>query len=126
VNRPSVLVVAASAVALLPATARATYSIVATDRTTGEVGGAVTSCVGSQGVGAGDGGGGVAGSQAGAGAAGSGGGAGGTEPGDDSGGCSCHASGRGARSFGFVALAAGLPLLLRRTRRRRVRPRVRV
>jgi uncharacterized Ntn-hydrolase superfamily protein len=36
---------------VVPATARATYSIVATDRTAGQVGGAVTSCVGSQGVG---------------------------------------------------------------------------
>jgi uncharacterized Ntn-hydrolase superfamily protein len=37
--------------ALAPATARATYSVVATDSATGQVGGAVTSCVGSQGVG---------------------------------------------------------------------------
>jgi MYXO-CTERM domain-containing protein len=36
---------------LAPATAHATYSVVATDRATGQVGGAVTSCVGSQGVG---------------------------------------------------------------------------
>ena len=41
-----------AALALLaPATARATYSVVATDSATGQVGGAVTSCVGSQGVG---------------------------------------------------------------------------
>ena len=45
--------VSAPVVALLlaPATARATYSVVATDSATGQVGGAVTSCVGSQGVG---------------------------------------------------------------------------
>jgi hypothetical protein len=36
---------------LAPATARGTYSVVATDSMTGQVGGAVTSCVGSQGVG---------------------------------------------------------------------------
>ena len=36
---------------LAPATARSTYSVVATDRASGQVGGAVTSCVGSQGVG---------------------------------------------------------------------------
>jgi uncharacterized Ntn-hydrolase superfamily protein len=42
---------AACALALLPVTARATYSVVATDRSTGQVGGSVTSCVGSQGVG---------------------------------------------------------------------------
>jgi uncharacterized Ntn-hydrolase superfamily protein len=36
---------------LVPAAARATYSIVAADSVTGQVGGAVTSCVGSQGVG---------------------------------------------------------------------------
>jgi uncharacterized Ntn-hydrolase superfamily protein len=36
---------------LLPAAARATYSVVATDSATGQVGGAVTSCVGNQGVG---------------------------------------------------------------------------
>ena len=36
---------------LAPATARATYSVVATDSATGQVGGAVTSCVGNQGVG---------------------------------------------------------------------------
>jgi MYXO-CTERM domain-containing protein len=36
---------------LAPTTARATYSVVATDSATGQVGGAVTSCVGSQGVG---------------------------------------------------------------------------
>jgi len=36
---------------LAPTTARATYSIVAADSVTGQVGGAVTSCVGSQGVG---------------------------------------------------------------------------
>ena len=36
---------------LAPATARATYSVVATDSAAGQVGGAVTSCVGSQGVG---------------------------------------------------------------------------
>ena len=34
-----------------PATAHATYSVVATDRATGQVGASVTSCVGSQGVG---------------------------------------------------------------------------
>src|SRR4029078_3227081 len=37
-------------VLVAPATARATYSVVATDRAAGQVGGAVTSCVGSQGV----------------------------------------------------------------------------
>jgi uncharacterized Ntn-hydrolase superfamily protein len=36
---------------LVPATARATYSIVAADGASGQVGGAVTSCVGAQGVG---------------------------------------------------------------------------
>lgn len=36
---------------LAPATARATYSVVAADTAAGQVGGAVTSCVGSQGVG---------------------------------------------------------------------------
>jgi uncharacterized Ntn-hydrolase superfamily protein len=35
----------------VPATARATYSIVAADAASGQVGGAVTSCVGAQGVG---------------------------------------------------------------------------
>src|SRR3982750_4686515 len=35
----------------VPATARATYSIVAADGASGQVGGAVTSCVGAQGVG---------------------------------------------------------------------------
>jgi MYXO-CTERM domain-containing protein len=39
------------ALLLVPETARATYSIVATDSMTGQVGGAVTSCVGAQGVG---------------------------------------------------------------------------
>ncbi len=38
-------------VLLAPATARATYSVVAADSAAGQVGGAVTSCVGSQGVG---------------------------------------------------------------------------
>ena len=47
----SVVAIAILAALLAPATARATYSIVATDSMTGQVGGAVTSCVGSQGVG---------------------------------------------------------------------------
>ena len=38
-------------VLVAPATARATYSVVAADSAAGQVGGAVTSCVGSQGVG---------------------------------------------------------------------------
>ena len=41
----------ATLVLLAPAAARATYSVVATDSATGQVGGAVTSCVGNQGVG---------------------------------------------------------------------------
>jgi uncharacterized Ntn-hydrolase superfamily protein len=45
------LVIVAAVIALAPVTARATYSVVATDSATGQVGGAVTSCVGSQGVG---------------------------------------------------------------------------
>src|SRR5580765_2662784 len=47
----SVVTIGILAVLLAPSTARATYSIVATDSLTGQVGGAVTSCVGSQGVG---------------------------------------------------------------------------
>ena len=43
--------IAIAAAALLPATARATYSVVATDSAAGQVGGAVTSCVGAGGVG---------------------------------------------------------------------------
>ncbi|HXU06076.1 MAG TPA: DUF1028 domain-containing protein, partial [Polyangia bacterium] len=51
-TRGRTLAIAAPLVALLiPATARATYSVVATDSAAGQVGGAVTSCVGSQGVG---------------------------------------------------------------------------
>src|SRR6476646_7003995 len=48
-SRASVLLLALGGFA--PATAHATYSVVATDSGTGQVGGAVTSCVGSQGVG---------------------------------------------------------------------------
>ena len=44
-------VIAALPLLLAPAAAHATYSIVAADSATGQVGGAVTSCVGSQGVG---------------------------------------------------------------------------
>jgi uncharacterized Ntn-hydrolase superfamily protein len=83
----------------------------------GRGGAAGDSATGGRGGASGGATGGAAGSQGGGAGSGSG---GGTEPGDDSGGCSCHAGVRGARSFGLVAMAAGLSLLLRRTRRRRV------